>query len=101
MVGKRAGEVKRRHHNATVAVAYTSIEPADEQRSVALRHTMVEVRIKPYAQQVAEKVRREELRKIYRRNQVFGLLIVAVAIVTYWLFNTNRAWIFPSGWWRP
>jgi hypothetical protein len=62
---------------------------------------MVEIRIKPHAQQVAEKARREELRKIYRRNQVFGLLIMAAAIVTYWLFHTKRAWIFPPGWWRP
>ena len=62
---------------------------------------MVETRIKTYRQQVAEAERREEQRRVYRRNQAFGLLIMAAAIVAWWLFHTNRAWIFPPGWWRP
>ena len=38
---------------------------------------MVERRIKPYSQEVAEKTARAvELRR-YRRNQVFGLVLVA------------------------
>jgi hypothetical protein len=61
---------------------------------------MVETRIKTYRQQVAEAERREEQRRVYRRNQAFGLLIIAAAIVAWWLFHTNRAWIFPPGWWR-
>ena len=62
---------------------------------------MVEYRIKPHDQQVAEKARREEQRRVYRRNQVLGLLLVAAAILAWWLFHTNPKWIFPPGWWRP
>jgi len=62
---------------------------------------MVERRIKPHLQQVAEDARRAEQRRLYRRNQVFGLLIVAAVIVAWWLFHTNPRWIFPPGWWRP
>jgi hypothetical protein len=61
----------------------------------------VETRIKPHQQQTEAATRRAEQRRLYRRNQVFGLLIVAVAIILWRLFHTNRAWIFPSGWWRP
>jgi len=62
---------------------------------------MVERRIKPYEQQVAEHERREVQRRAFRRNQVFGLLIIAAAILAWWLFHTNPKWIFPPGWWRP
>jgi len=62
---------------------------------------MVQARIKPHFQQAAEKERRDRQRRIYRRNQVFGLLLVAVAICIWWLFHTNPRWIFPPGWWRP
>jgi hypothetical protein len=62
---------------------------------------MVDFRIKPHLEQAAEESRRVEQRRLYRRNQGFGLLIVAAAIVAWWLFHTNPAWIFPAGWWRP
>jgi len=62
---------------------------------------MVETRIKPYFEQVAEEERRAEQTRAYRRNQALGLLLVAAAIVAWWLFHTNPQWIFPSGWWRP
>lgn len=62
---------------------------------------MVETRIKPYREQVAEQERREEQRRATIRNQAFGLLIVAAAILAWWLFHTNPKWIFPPGWWRP
>jgi hypothetical protein len=62
---------------------------------------MPETRIKPFQQQLAEQERRLEQRRAFRRNQVFGLLIIAVAILTWGLFHTNPKWIFPSGWWRP
>jgi hypothetical protein len=62
---------------------------------------MVERRIKPYQQQVAEEERRIKQSRVFRRNQAFGLLILAAAIVTWWLFHTNPKWIFPTGWWRP
>jgi len=61
----------------------------------------VQPRIKPHSQQVAEKARREKQRQVYRRHQVFGLLMVAAAIFLWWLCHTNPKWIFPPGWWRP
>jgi hypothetical protein len=63
--------------------------------------SMVERRIKPYDEQVAEAERREIQRRAFRRNQTFGLLIIAGAILGWWLFHTNPRWIFPPGWWRP
>ncbi len=62
---------------------------------------MVQHRIKPYNQQVAERVAREEQTRRFRRNQVFGLLMIAAAILAWALFRTNPKWIFPPGWWRP
>ncbi len=61
---------------------------------------MVEQRIKPYAEQQAEKAARETQQRLFRRNQIFGLLILAAAICAWWLWHTNPKWIFPSGWWR-
>ncbi|MGA3371150.1 MAG: hypothetical protein ABSC48_05250 [Terracidiphilus sp.] len=62
---------------------------------------MVQTRIKPYHKQVAEQTRRREQMRIYRRNQIFGLLLAAAAILLVWLLRTNPKWIFPPGWWRP
>jgi hypothetical protein len=62
---------------------------------------VVETRIKPHDQQVAEAARRAVQRGQYRRNQVFGLLLIALAILVWRLFHTNPKWIFPPGWWRP
>jgi hypothetical protein len=62
---------------------------------------MVETRIKPYGQQVDELERRKQQLWVFRRNQVFGVLLVAAAILLWWLFHTNPSWIFPPGWWRP
>ena len=61
---------------------------------------MVERRIKPHFEEQAETERRVAQTRAYRRNQVIGLLLVAAAILTLWLFRTNPKWIFPSGWWR-
>ena len=62
---------------------------------------MVQTRIKPYLEQVAEQARRVEQTRVYRRNQIFGLLIVAAVILAWALIHTNPKWIFPPGWWRP
>ncbi len=62
---------------------------------------MTDIRIKPYQQQAAEDARRAGQQRLYRRNQVIGLLIVGAVILAWWLFHTNPKWIFPSGWWRP
>ena len=62
---------------------------------------MVQTRIKPFRERVAEHARRAEQTRVFRRNQVIGLLILAGVIVLWRLFHTNPAWIFPPGWWRP
>jgi hypothetical protein len=61
---------------------------------------MVQLRIKPHFQQAAEAERRTEQTRVYRRNVVFGLLLVAAAILISWLVRTNPTWIFLPGWWR-
>jgi hypothetical protein len=62
---------------------------------------MVQTRIKPHFQQVAESARRRDQIRVYRRNVVFGLLLVAAAILIVSLLQRNPRWIFPPGWWRP
>jgi hypothetical protein len=62
---------------------------------------MIEMQIKPYSQQVAERTARERQQRVYRRNEVIGLVMVAAAILVVWLVRTNPKWIFPPGWWRP
>jgi len=62
---------------------------------------MVESRIKPFPQAQAEQAQRAHQTRIFRRNQLFGLLLIAAAILAYWLLHTNPRWIFPPGWWRP
>lgn len=62
---------------------------------------MVESRIKPYRELAAEQERREVQRRVFRRNQAFGLVLVAAAVLAWWLFHTDPRWIFPAGWWRP
>jgi hypothetical protein len=61
---------------------------------------MVEARIKPHYEKVAEEARRALQRRNYRRNQVLGLMLVALVILIWTLLHTNPAWIFPPGWWR-
>ena len=61
---------------------------------------LVDTRIKSYLAQVDAEARRYEQRKRYKRNQIFGLMLIAAAILVWWLFHTNRGWIFPPGWWR-
>jgi t-SNARE complex subunit (syntaxin) len=62
---------------------------------------MAEIRIKPHLQQTVEEARRAEQRRLYRRNQVFGLVILALVVVVWRMFHTGPGWIFPPGWWRP
>jgi hypothetical protein len=61
---------------------------------------MVETRIKPYQEQLAEQQRRAEQRRAFIRNQTIGLVLLAALICLWWLFHTNPNWIFPPGWWR-
>jgi hypothetical protein len=62
---------------------------------------MVTRRIKPYLEQVAETRRRVRLRQNFRRNQIFGLLIVAALVCLWTLQHTNPHWIFPPHGWLP
>jgi hypothetical protein len=62
---------------------------------------MVQTRIKPHGQQVAEQERRAEQTRVFRRNQMFGLLILAATIFLYWVIHTRPGWVLPAGWWRP
>lgn len=61
---------------------------------------MAETRIKPYLQDEAAKARRARQTRIFRRNQIIGMVLVAAAILLWRLFHTNPKWIFPPGWWR-
>ncbi len=97
-----AGEVKRRVGDfGEIAFTYTEAGCAcGEACEAIVRGWMVDTRIKPYNEQQAEKAARAEQTRVFRRNQVFGLLIVAAAILAWWLWHTNPKWIFPTGWWR-
>jgi hypothetical protein len=61
---------------------------------------VVESRIKPYLEHVAEQERRAAQRREFVRNQALGLVLFAASILVWWLFYTNPNWIFPPGWWR-
>ena len=61
---------------------------------------MVETRIKPHYQQVAEREAREWQTRVFRRNQIMGLVILAGVVCLWWLVHTNPKWIFAAGWWR-
>lgn len=51
-------------------------------------------------EQAAASPRLEQTRR-FRRNQLFGVLLVAAAILLAALLRTNPRWIFSPGWWRP
>jgi hypothetical protein len=61
----------------------------------------MESRVKPIVEQSVEAAVRAAQQRTFRRNQVFGLVLLAAAICVWWLFHTNPKWIFPPGWWRP
>jgi len=46
------------------------------------------------------KARRKQQQQSFRRNQAFGLLFAASAVLVYRLLHTPSAWLFPAGWWR-
>ncbi|HUX44520.1 MAG TPA: hypothetical protein VMV57_07195 [Terracidiphilus sp.] len=61
---------------------------------------MVERRITPYKEQVAADEARAALRRAAVRNQAVGLVMLAGAVLAWWLVHTSPGWIFPAGWWR-
>jgi hypothetical protein len=61
---------------------------------------MVQTRIKPPEEQDAARERRAEQTRVFRGNQMFGLLIIAAVIFAYWAVRTKPGWVLPAGWWR-
>ena len=72
---------------------YTVLQ-ADENRAMSQNH------IPQQHQLVAEGLREAGQRRRFRRNQIFGLLIIAALILLSWLLRTQSGWILPTGWWR-
>jgi len=97
-----AGEVKRENANFERwrSPILMRDAPTVRRMGIVARGRMAETHIKPYHEQEAEQARRAEQRRVFRRNQVFGLVLVAAAICLWWLLHTNPRWIFPPGWWR-
>ena len=62
---------------------------------------MVDRRIKPYFAVQAELARCLVETRVFGRNEAIGLVLVALAILVFWVFRTNPNWIIPPGWWRP
>lgn len=62
---------------------------------------MADTRIKPHAQQQLAHARRDAQTRLFRRNQGIGLLLLAAAILVWWIFHAHHAWLFPAGWTRP
>lgn len=61
---------------------------------------MVQTRIQPFDEQQAERARRAEQLRRFRRNQALGLVLLAALVCLWTLLHTKAGWIFPSGWWR-
>ena len=53
-----------------------------------------------YNQEQERRVRREEQRLLFNRNQAIGLLLIAAAVLVYRLLHTPSGWLFAPGWWR-
>jgi hypothetical protein len=62
---------------------------------------MVDRRIKPHYELVAEQEAERQQRHAFRRNQAIGLVILAALVCLVWLLRTNPAWLFTPNWWRP
>jgi hypothetical protein len=62
---------------------------------------MPDRRIQPYFEQKEAEARRAEQARAFRRNQVFGLLIFAAAIMAWWYFHGNKSWLWTPNWWKP
>ena len=62
---------------------------------------MAQGQVKPHEHLVAGEERRADQTRLFRRNQIFGLLLIAAAIFVYWVIHTKPGWVLPAGWWRP
>jgi len=95
----RAGEVKREYGKRSPSPILMRECQSKAPPSVE-KIAMVEFHIKPHLQQVAEREARERQLRLFRRNQVIGLVTVAAAVCAWWLVHTHPGWIFTPGWWR-
>ena len=59
---------------------------------------MVQLRIKPYRQQQAERENRLRQLALFRRNQILGLVLVAACICLWWIVHTKPGWASATGW---
>jgi hypothetical protein len=57
-------------------------------------------RLEPLSLQQDRQARRESQRRLFHRNQAFGLLLAAAAILVWRIAHTPSGWLFPPGWWR-
>jgi hypothetical protein len=57
--------------------------------------------IQPHLDQKQAAARRAAHTHVFRRNQVFGLLIFAAIILAWWYFRANKSWIWTPNWWKP
>src|SRR6185312_2515089 len=80
----RAGKVKRGARCLRTDAPYTGIV-AGRCRKCRRVKRMTGSLIKPHQQQVAEQERREAQRRVFRRNQILGLLILAVMVCAWWI----------------
>jgi hypothetical protein len=62
---------------------------------------MMQNRMGAFAPLTETETRRWQQVRRFRRNQIFGVLLVAAAILLAALLRTNPRWIFTPGWWRP
>lgn len=60
----------------------------------------METRIRPHLEQKAVEQQRAAQTRQFARNQVLGLVLLAMAVFIWWLLRGNRQWLFPPGWWR-
>ena len=62
---------------------------------------MPDRRIRPYLEQKDAEARRAEQTRLFRRNQVLGLVLFAAAILAWWYFRGDKSWIWTPNWWKP
>jgi hypothetical protein len=56
--------------------------------------------LKSYATELERTQRRAEQRRLFRRNQAIGLLLLAAAVLAWGMLRAPQGWLFPPGWWR-
>lgn len=44
--------------------------------------------------------RRAQQQRLFHRNQMLGLLLLAAAVLAWGMLRAPHGWLFPPGWWR-